>query len=233
VIVSFFATLRGRSDPCTATWQLTADGWHPTTRSRIIRRMKNSILALALCTLIGAGSAAAKTDIATGTGIGQRLPQFTTQIIDVSAAKPKTLEFDSHKTQHPTVYIFVGTHCPATGAYAERLTQLEMAYKPKGIDFIYIYPNREDTSEAKVAFHGEKKFTGRLIDDQGAKLARLFNAQRTSELFLVDKDGVIVYHGAIDDSRDPGAVKEHYLADALDQLLAGKPITTASSQVFA
>ena len=72
-----------------------------------------------------------------------------------------------------------------------------------------------------------------LIDDQGAQLARLFNAQRTTEIFVVSKDGVIVYHGGIDDSRDPGAVKQRYLATALDQLLGGKPITTAESQVFA
>ena len=197
--------------------------------------MKKTALTFVLC-IVAAGSAGAtpdKTDVVTGTGIGQRLPQFTAQVIDVSAGKPKTAEFDSLKTKRSTVYIFVGTHCPATAAYAERLTQLEKTYAPKGIDFIYIYPNREDTTDTKLAFHGEKKFTGRLIDDQGARLAHLFNAQRTSELFLVNKDDVIVYHGAIDDSRDPGAVKERYLATALDQLLGGKPITTAESQVFA
>ena len=186
-----------------------------------------------VCALVLAGAATAmadKTDVATGTEIGQRLPQFTAPAIDASG---KTLEFDSHKTTRPTIYIFVGTHCPATGAYAERLTDLEKSYAPKGDDFVYLYPNREDTQEAAAAFHKEKKFTGRLIYDQGAQLARLFKAQRTSELFLVNKDGVIVYHGAIDDSRDPSAVKEHYLAKALDELLAGKPITTASSQVFA
>lgn len=198
--------------------------------------MTKNALALVLSALVCAGTAAAssdKTDAATGTGIGQRLPQFTAPLIDVSGAKPKTTEFDSHKTKRATIYIFVGTHCPATTAYAERLTQLEKTYGPKGVDFIYLYPNNEDTEGAALAFHGEKKFTGRLIHDQGARLARLFNAQRTSELFLVNKDGVIVYHGAIDDARDPAAVKQRYLATALDELLAGKAITTASSQVFA
>jgi len=199
-------------------------------------RMKPIALAVSLCVLLATTPAlvrAAKTDVPTGTGIGQHLPQFTTPIIEVSDNKPKTTEFDSQRTTRPTIYIFVGTHCPATAAYAERLTQLEQAYEPKGIDFIYIYPNREDSSEAKLAFHGEKKFTGRVIDDQGAKLAHLFNAQRTSELFLVNKDGTIVYHGAIDDSRDPGAVKQRYLANALDEMLAGRAITTASTDVNA
>jgi thiol-disulfide isomerase/thioredoxin len=198
--------------------------------------MKKAALALLISTFACAGAAFAspdKTDVTTGTGIGQRIPQFTAQATDFSAGKPKTVEVDSHKTTRPTIYIFIGTHCPATAAYAERLVQLEKTYGPKGVDFVYMYPNNEDTSGVQLTFHDEKKFTGRLIDDHGARLARLLNAQRTTELFLVNKDGVIVYHGAIDDSRDPGAVKERYLTTALDETLVGKPVTTTSSQVSA
>ena len=198
--------------------------------------MKKTLLALIASTFTCAGLALAspdKTEITTGTGIGQRIPQFAAQATDVSGGKPKTVEIDSHKTTRPTVYIFVGTHCPATAAYAERLVQLEKTYGPKGVDLIYLYPNNEDTSGAQLAFHDEKKFTGKLIDDHGARLARLLNAQHTTELFLVNKDGIIVYHGAIDDSRDPDAVKQRYLITALDETLAGKPVTTTASQVFA
>jgi peroxiredoxin len=195
-------------------------------------KIRLAMLAVSAFVFACAGAATAdKTDVATGTAIGQRLPQFTALAIDVSSGK--TVEFDSHKTTRPTIYIFIGTHCPATSAYAERLTELEKTYGPRGVEVVYFYPNNEDTKEAAAAFHKEKKFTGRLIHDQGAQLARLFKAQRTTELFLVNKDGVIVYHGAIDDSRDPSGVKEHYLAKALDELLAGKPITTASSLVSA
>lgn len=204
--------------------------------SGIIERMTKNALTLALCTLLVAGTSAAspdKTDVATGTGIGQRLPQFTAPVIDVSGAKPTTTELDSHKTTKPTVYLFVGTHCPATAAYAERLTQLEKTYMAKGVDFIDIYPNREDTHDAQLAFHAEKKFTARVINDEGARLARLFGAKRTTELFLVNQDGVVVYHGAIDDSRDPGTVQQHYLANALDAVLAGKAVTTTSTDVSA
>jgi thiol-disulfide isomerase/thioredoxin len=168
-----------------------------------------------------------------GTGIGEHVPQFTAQVIDLSADPPKTADFDSHKTTRPSVYIFVGVTCPATNAYADRLKQLGDTYGAKGVDFIFIYPNNNDTAEAKRAFHKERQFPGRLIDDQGARLARLFKAERTSELFVTNKQGIVVYHGAIDDSREPSGVKQRYLATALDELLAGKPITTATSQVFA
>jgi len=165
--------------------------------------------------------------------LGKPVPQFTAQLLDVSANPPKQTAFDSHKATAATAYIFVGTTCPATNAYIDRFKQIEQTYHAKGIDFIFIYPNSNDTSEAKLAFHKEKGFTGKMIDDQGAKLAKLFQAQRTSELFVTDKKGIVVYHGAVDDSRDVNNVKQRYLASALDELLANKPITVAYSQVFA
>ena len=188
-------------------------------------------------TLIAAASVAfAATDAkapAEGTGIGDRVPAFTAPAIDLSGTQPKTADFDSHKTTRATAYVFVGCTCPATNAYAERLTQLEHTYAPKGVDFLFLYPNKNDTTEEKLAFHKQKQFTGRLIDDEGGKLAHLFKATRTSELFLTDKKGIVVYHGAIDDSRDPAQVKQRYLANALDEMIAGKPVTTSMSEVFA
>ncbi len=199
--------------------------------------MKNAAARLLLLVTLCVGSTAvaspAKTEVQTGTGIGEHIPPFTARAMNLSGVKPQPSDFDSQKTSRITAYVFVGTTCPATNAYTDRFRQIEQAYGGKGVDFLYIYPNSNDTSETKLAFHKQQKLTGRLIDDQGATLARLFKAQRTSELFVADKQGIVVYHGAVDDSRDPNAVKQRYLATALDELLAGKPITTASSQVFA
>jgi hypothetical protein len=193
-------------------------------------------LLILWCALLGGGVAAAGvgTDgVSTGTGIGQRIPRFTAPAVSVSGDTQRTEAFDSHTAARVTAYVIAGTRCPATAAYAERLTRLERTYGPQGVDFIYIYPNRDDSREAKLGFHKEKGYAGRLIDDQGATIARQLGVQRTSELLLVDKAGIIVYRGAVDDSRDEAGVQNRYLQTALDELLAGKPITTASSQVFA
>ena len=42
-----------------------------------------------------------------------------------------------------------------------------------------------------------------------------------------------MFHGAVDDSREPKAITKRYLAPALDEVLAGKPVTTPTSDVFA
>jgi hypothetical protein len=110
---------------------------------------------------------------------------------------------------------------------------LETTYRAKGVDFVYIYPNRSDTSEAKTAFHRDKKLGGVMVDDQGGPVTRALGIGRTSEVVLVGKDGVIVYRGAIDDSRDGGKVTARYVATALDEHLAGKPVTLTSAPVHA
>src|SRR5574341_2610933 len=105
------------------------------------------ILTVCVAAISGVVATSSQTSAATGAPIGERVPQFAAQLIDVSGEQPKPADFDSHKTQRPTVYIFVGTTCPATAAYVERLRALEKTYGEKGVDFIYLYPNRDDAPE--------------------------------------------------------------------------------------
>jgi peroxiredoxin len=57
--------------------------------------------------------------------------------------------------------------------------------------------------------------------DEDQSVARALGSERTPEVFLFDRDRRLVYHGAIDDSRDDRSVTRHYLREALDALLAG------------
>lgn len=151
----------------------------------------------------------------------------------MSGAEPVGRPLDSRQAKGVTAYVFLGTQCPATKAYLERLRALERAYGPKGVTFVFVYPNRTDPSEEKIGFHRSAKLAGPLVDDQGARLARAFAAQKTSEVVLVAKDRTIVYRGGIDDAREPAAVKARHLETALDEHLAGRAVTAPTSQVNA
>lgn len=183
-------------------------------------------IALVLCLASIAGAA-------TDPIVGQHVAPFTAQLIDVSQEAPKTTPFDSTAAKQVSAYMVMGVSCPATRAYAERMSQLQKIYGPKGVDFIYVYSNREDTLDAKIGFHREHQLGGRLIDDKGGEVAKKLGARRTSELFVTNKDGTIVYHGAVDDSRDAANVKQRYLQTALDETLAGTPVSISSSPVQA
>jgi thiol-disulfide isomerase/thioredoxin len=159
---------------------------------------------------------------------GDKLPRFEAPVVK----NGKTSTLDSHRRSRPTVYLFVGTKCATTEKYAERLRELEKGYGDR-VDFVYIYPNKNDSPSEKVAFHSEKKLAGGLVDDQGAKIARLLGATRTAEAFVVDGDKRIVYHGAIDDDREARNIKRRHLALALDELLGGKQVSTPRTDVHA
>src|SRR6185503_1606415 len=115
------------------------------------------------------------------TAVGDHVPAFTAKTVVLSGAEQKAADLDSQKLAKPTVVLFVGTQCPTTQSYIGRLRDLEHAYGAKGVDFIYVYPNRTDASEAKAAFHKEKQLAGAMVDDQGAALAKTLGAERTAE----------------------------------------------------
>jgi hypothetical protein len=159
-----------------------------------------------------------------GTGIGEILPKLTLEVTR-PGSKPKKVKV--------TAYVFLGTSCPTTARYIDRFKELEQGYGKKGVEFIYLYPNKTDSSEAKRAFHEQKGLAGSMVDDRGAEIAKLVKAGNTSEVLLVDKAGVLLFRGAVDDAAEPAKIKHRYVATALDEHLAGKKVTTPASQVFA
>lgn len=175
--------------------------------------------------------AAPSTSPGADTGIGDPVPAFTATL--VNPAGDEGQPFDSRAVDSPVAYVVLGTTCPSTRSYVERLHALEGQYAERGVRFIYVYPNRNDTSEAKLAFHREHQLGEPLIDDQEARIARLLGAAKTTEVILVDREGTIVYRGAIDDSKDASKVTRQHLAVAMDETLAGNPVGTPKTQVFA
>jgi len=194
----------------------------------------SAFAVLALMLLVGCAAADVPPDVLVQmAGIGTKIEPFTAETITVSGDKQTTASFDSTERKNATAYVIIGARCPTTSAYVDRFRELEKAYAGKPVELVYVYPNREDTSDAKLAFHKEHKLIGPYIDDRGGRVAKILQARKTSEFILVGKDGTILFRGSIDDSKDVAGVKKRYAAAALDEHLAGKPITTSASQVFA
>lgn len=165
-----------------------------------------------------------------GAQVGAPIPAFTADILPVAGGAPTKV--DSAALSKPTAFVMLGTGCPATGAYAGRLVDLEKQYGGK-VDFVFVYPNATDPVDAKTSFHREKSFARGFVDDQGGRIARTLGARRTSEVFLTDAKGTLVYHGAIDDNRDATRVTRKHLAMAIDETLAGQAVTTPKTDVHA
>ena len=71
-----------------------------------------------------------------------------------------------------------------------------------------------------------------LLDESG-KVGQSYNAKRTPEMYIIDTQGVLRYHGAIDNRNDaamPGDV--NYVRNALQQVLAGETVTTTTTKAY-
>ena len=130
-----------------------------------------------------------------------------------------------------TVLAFVATRCPVSNAYNQRMEALYKDYSSKGVKFLFVNANVNEPAK-EVAEHAQQVgFTFPVYKDPG-NVAALFNAQVTPETYVIDKQGVIRYHGAIDDAQNEARVKKNSLRAALDEVIAGKPVTIAETKAL-
>jgi peroxiredoxin len=128
------------------------------------------------------------------------------------------------------VLIFSCNHCPYVVAYEDRMIELHNEYAPKGFPVLAINPNDtiaepRDSYTKMIERAQEKNFPFNYIIDADQEVYPIYGATRTPHIFLLEKVGddfVVAYIGAIDDNyRDASQVEEHFLANAIDALLAG------------
>jgi peroxiredoxin len=118
-------------------------------------------------------------------------------------------------------------HCPYVQAWEGRMRQIQSDYADRGFRLVAINSNDgdaypEDSFESMRDRATAEGFNFDYLHDADQSVGRAYAAERTPEVFLLDGDRRLVYHGAIDDSRNEDAVTSHYLRDAIDALLAGR-----------
>jgi thiol-disulfide isomerase/thioredoxin len=130
-----------------------------------------------------------------------------------------------------TVVVFIAVRCPVSNAYNRRMEALNKDYSSKGVKFLFVNANVNEPSEEVKEHARQVGFTFPVYRDSG-NVAEIFNAQVTPETYVIDKQGMIQYHGAIDDSQNEARIRKQGLRAALDELLAGKPVTVSETKAF-
>ena len=145
-------------------------------------------------------------------------------------------ELDDWSDKKAIVVAFLGTECPLSLVYGPRLAELAKEYEPRGVAFLGIDANRQD-SLAEIAHYARVHgIEFDILKDPGNAVADRFGAQRTPEVFLLDADHTVRYWGQIDDQYGVGYARpeaEHRrLATAIDQVLAGQDVTTPQTKTI-
>jgi peroxiredoxin len=166
-------------------------------------------------------------EIPAAPAIGSTIEDFT--LPDVSG---KEHSLKSLAGKKGTVLLFVAVQCPVSNAYNERMEKLAQEYKAKGIAVIGINSNVKEDADAVKAHAAEYKLTFPILKDPGNKIADKLGASVTPEAYLLDADNKLIYHGRIDNSRNPDQIESNDLRNAIDASLAGKPIEKTEAKAF-
>lgn len=159
--------------------------------------------------------------------VGSTLEDF--KLSDISG---KEQSFESLKGEKGTVIVFLSAQCPVVKGYNERVNQIAADYQSKGISFIGIYPNATESLEYVKAEAEKAGYKFPLLLDTGAVLADKLGATVTPEVYFFDPKNILLYHGAIDNSRDGQNITSSFLRLAFDSSLAGRKIEKTRINAF-
>jgi peroxiredoxin len=162
--------------------------------------------------------------------IGDKAPDFELPGVD-----GKNYRLADFADKPALVVIWSCNHCPTVKAYEERMVALRRDYADQGVQVVAFNSNDvkrypDDSFDNMVKRAKDKGFGFPYLYDESQQVARAYGPAVTPEVFLFDQERKLVYHGRIDDNPDsPSAVRKRDLRAALDELLAGRPITTAQT----
>ena len=132
------------------------------------------------------------------------------------------------------VLAWINPDCPFVKRHYDKGT-FDMAdeYAAKGVIWLAMNSTNYFDVEKNLKFAEERGVKYPVLDDHSGTVGRLYKAKTTPHMFIIDKNGLIAYQGAIDD--DPQGDKTeivNYVRQALDQMLAGEKITMPETKPY-
>jgi peroxiredoxin len=191
---------------------------------------RSAVLAFALTAAFSGAALAAAT-------VGQPAPAFT---VNDLGGKPVSLADLKGKT---VVLEWINFGCPFVMKHYNS-GNMQALQKKYGADVVWVAVNstnagHQDYAEPKQLSAQLKTFgaaPAKYLMDEPGTMGLAYGAKTTPHMYIIDPSGKVVYNGAIDDkpSTNVADVKgaKNYVAAALDELKAGKPVTLASTKPY-
>lgn len=159
--------------------------------------------------------------------VGAKAPEFSLKDADGKAYNLA----DYAKQGKIVVLEWFNADCPYCQNHAKDGTMIKLVkdYGAKnvvflGVDSTAAHQGKESDLKAKIA---EWKLNYAILTDYDGKVGKMYGATNTPHMFIIGKDGVLVYNGAIDDQGETNYVKQ-----ALEEVLAGKTVSKSQTKPY-
>ena len=124
--------------------------------------------------------------------------------------------------------------CPFVQRHYKAKTMTTLAEKYGDVVWIAINSTHYMTKEDDKTWVEKYNLSYPILDDNPGKVGRVYGAKTTPHMFIIDKSGILVYQGAIDD--DPGGSKKgnalNYVNKALEEIQAGRAVTVSQTKPY-
>jgi peroxiredoxin len=206
--------------------------------------MKHHTLCVLLLTLIAAPLSRAQDEPSPypTLAIGAPAPDFCLPGID-----DKTHCLKDYAASRVLVIVFTCNHCPTAQLYESRIKKLAEDYRDRGVALVAIEPNAPDAvrldemgytdvsdslAEMKIRAAYRHFNFPYLYDGETQKVARAYGPTATPHVFIFDASRHLRYEGRVDNNPRGQYVTRHDARNAIDALLAGKPVPVAKTPSF-
>lgn len=157
--------------------------------------------------------------------IGKPAPTFS-----LTGYDGKTYELANYKDKIVVLEWF-NKDCPVCKHYMAAMKALAEKYGKQGVVWLGVDSTNYRTAEENAEVAADKKIPYPILSDFDGTVGHQYGARTTPHMFIINK-GTLVYAGAIDDSGGRGKAKKNYVISALDEILAGKDVSTSSTKAF-
>jgi peroxiredoxin len=184
-----------------------------------------SIVMMLVCAVMLAAS-----PVKNGYEVGDKATDFTLKNVD-----GKMVSLADFKEAKGFIVIFDCNTCPYSKAYNQRIIDLNEKYAAKGFPVITINANEGsgDSYDEMVRMANKKKYKFPYLYDESQEIAKTYGATNTPHVFVLNQQLKVSYIGAIDDNaRNAASATKKYVEDAVDALLAGKPVPVTKTKAM-
>lgn len=160
--------------------------------------------------------------------IGEPVPEFVLK--DTDGKEVKRTDFKGSIL----MVVFWSANCPFSKRYDPRINQIVKDYKDKNVVVVGIDSNSGETLDEIKKAVKERDLQYAMLLDPGNLIADQYGALTTPDVFIVDKSGLLVYEGAVDDQgwSDKNPITANYVRAALDATITNEILVTPQTDTF-